>query len=111
LGAAGVPNSNQIFTIGQNADCTWYISNRGSYLSTTNIYSGNWIGTASTIGLNERWYIERSGRNVYVQSAASQYNYWRASLAPNFFLGYSWAFGTRLTFEYFPCDKTFSWNW
>jgi len=111
LGSSGVPNSNQIFTIGQKADCTWYIVNQAKYLSTNTVYSGSWVGAASSIGLNERWYVERSGRNVYVQSAASQYNYWRVSAAPWYFLGYTYAYGTRLTFEYLPCDKTFSWNW
>lgn len=46
------PNANQIFTLGQNADCTWSISNGGSYLSTTSIYSGSWVGPASSIGAN-----------------------------------------------------------
>ncbi len=105
------PGSSQIFTIGQNSDCTWYFSNSGSYLSLSSIYSGNWVGPSSTIGSNARWYIERSGSFVYVQSAFSQYYYWRASSFPNFFLGYSFAFASRLTMEYFPCDKTFGWNW
>jgi hypothetical protein len=101
--------SSQIFSIGQNVDCTWSISNAGSYLSTSSIYSGQWVGPSTTLGTNERWYIERSGLYVYLQSASLQYYYWRASVSP-FFLGYSNYYGTRLTFEYYPCDKTFGWN-
>jgi hypothetical protein len=105
------PSSSQIFTIGQNSDCTWSISNGGAYLSTTSAYAGSWVGPVTSIGLNERWYIERSGSYVYVQNANSQYYYWRASAAPTYYLGYSYASGTRLAFEYYPCDKTYGWNW
>jgi hypothetical protein len=105
------PNSSQIFTMGQNADCTWSFSNSGSFLSTTTIYSGTWVGPVGSIGANERWYIERSGPYVYIQSAAYQYWYWRASSFPNYFLGYNYGSATRLTMEYYPCDKNFGWNW
>jgi hypothetical protein len=105
------PNSSQIFTLGQNADCTWSLSNGGKYLSTTTIYSGTWVGPVNTIGANERWYIERNGAYVYIQSAAYQYWYWRASSFPNYFLGYSYGSASRLRLEYFPCDKKFGWNW
>jgi hypothetical protein len=104
-------NSSQIFTIGQNADCTWYISNGGRYLSTTSIYSGAWVGTATTVGQNERWYIEKSNGYNEVQSAASQYNYWRVTSSYPYFLGYSYGYSTRLVFEYVPCDKAYGWNW
>lgn len=107
----GSPASNQIFTIGQNADCTWYISNGGKYLSMISTFSGQWIGLSSTLGFNERWYIERNGAYVYVQSAASQYYYWTTSGYPWYVLGYKWATAQRFTFEYFPCDKNFGWNW
>jgi hypothetical protein len=97
--------------MGQNADCTWSFSNSGSFLSTTTIYSGTWVGPVGSIGANERWYIERSGPYVYIQSAAYQYWYWRASSFPNYFLGYNYGSATRLTMEYYPCDKNFGWNW
>jgi hypothetical protein len=105
------PNATQIFTMGQNADCTWSFSNRGSFLSTSSNFAGNWVGSAGTIGANERWYIERGGPYVYIQSASSQYWYWRASSFPNYFLGYSYGSASRLTMEYYPCDKNFGWNW
>lgn len=105
------PNSNQIFTLGQNADCTWSISNGGSYVSTSSIWGAPWAGPASSVGTNERWYIERTGAYVVVQSAATQYSYWRASSPNTYFLGVTANWATRLTFEYLPCDKTFGWNW
>ena len=58
------PGSNQIFNLSQNSDCTWSFANNGIYLSTSSIYSGSWVGTSSSIGVNERWYIERN--NGYV---------------------------------------------
>ena len=105
------PNASQIFTIGHNADCTWSFSNSGSYLSTMSVYTGTWVGPVSMIGANERWYIERSGAYVYIQSASSQYWYWRASSYPNYFLGYYYGSATRLVMEYYPCDKGYGWNW
>jgi hypothetical protein len=104
------PNSSQIFTMGQNADCTWSFSNSGSYLSTSSMYSGGWVGPASSIGANARWYIERHGSHVHVQSASSQYYYWSAS-SFSFFLSYNYGGATMLTMEYYPCDKTYGWNW
>lgn len=46
------PTSTQIFTLGQNADCTWSLSNGGYYLSTSSIYTGTWVGPVKTIGAN-----------------------------------------------------------
>jgi hypothetical protein len=47
--ASSNPSSSQIFTIGQNADCTWYVQNGGYYLSTVNSNGGNWISFKSVI--------------------------------------------------------------
>jgi len=48
--ASNNPNSNQIFTLNQNSDCTWSISNNNRYLSTSNSNGGNWISFSPTIG-------------------------------------------------------------
>jgi hypothetical protein len=65
------PNQNtQIFTLGQNADCTWSISINGRYLSQMNyVFMNNRVGLSPSIGNYERWYIETSGSDVYIQNA------------------------------------------
>lgn len=104
------PGSNQIFTIGQNSDCTWYISNNGQYLSTSSPY-GAYVGVRGNVGAAERWYIERNNGYVVVQSAYSIYNYWRYTSGYTYYLGYSYGFSSRFTFEYIPCEKRYGWNW
>lgn len=108
------PNSDQIFTLHQNPDCTWAISNAGVYLSTTTDpqYSGLWVGPSAEIGWAERWYIEKNPKNyAEIQSASSQYSYWVSSGSPNYFLGYSQSNAMRLVLEYNSCDHEFGWNW
>jgi len=48
--ASSNPGSNQIFTLNQNADCTWSIKNGNRYLSTSNSNGGNWISFSYNIG-------------------------------------------------------------
>jgi hypothetical protein len=103
--------STQIFTLGQNADCTWSISINGRYLSQMNmVFVNNLVGFASTITNYERWYIETAGPDVYIQSAGQSQIYWTTNL--NISPRLNWTpSGTKLKMEYYPCDKTYGWNW
>jgi hypothetical protein len=74
------------------------------------VHQINIVGFASTIGNYERWYIETSGPDVYIQSAGQSRIYWMTNLG--LYPRLSWyPEGTKLKMEYYPCDKTYGWNW
>jgi hypothetical protein len=105
--AATIPSISQIFVIGQLADCTWLISNGGSYLSTVNSNGGNWVSFKNIVESTERWYLERHDDHVHIQSAFFSGKFWQADALNILRYDYSPA---KLTMEFFPCDKTFGWN-
>lgn len=104
---ATIPNNNQIFIIGQLADCTWLISNGGSYLTTVNSNNGNWVSFKNLVESTERWYLEKHDDHVHIQSALLANRYWQSDALGILRYDYSPA---KLIMEFYPCDKTFGWN-
>jgi hypothetical protein len=75
---SGSPNANQLFEGIQNADETWsFKANNGKYIRADPNLSS--IKYNNIIGLNERWYIERHGNHVHIQSGIYYQYYWANS--------------------------------
>jgi hypothetical protein len=111
MAAGTASNASSTFTIGQNTDCTWYIQNGGAYVSAANsaaINSGTWAGFRSTIGLNERWYIEKHDEHVHIQSAQLRGYYLTIDIYG--IVRCTEGSAAIFTAEYHPCDKTFGWS-
>ena len=110
--SGSINQNTQVFTLSQNADCTWAISIGGNYLSTNSQYGSPYVGSSPSVGFNERWFIERLTNNqVTIQSAANEIFCWRATSGFWSYLTTNFAWSSRLVMEYIPCDKSFGWNW
>lgn len=55
--SGSINQNTQVFTLSQNADCTWAISIGGNYLSTNSQYGSPYVGSSPSVGFNERWFI------------------------------------------------------
>ena len=73
------PSNSQLFTAYQNVDGTWAFQSlsNGKYLRALN--NGFTIDYQTYIGSWERWYIERHGDHVHIQSAQFSHFYWSTS--------------------------------
>ena len=82
-------------------------------MSKQSSFGAPWVGSSSTISTYERWYVQRSeGNNYnYVESAADMYYYWRHTSTNPIYLATSYGSASRYSFQYFPCDKVFGWDW
>lgn len=110
--SGSINQNSQVFTLSQNADCTWGISIGGNYLSTNSQFGSPYVGSSTSVGANERWYIEKLvGNQVVIQSAANEIFYWRGTSGFWSYLTTNFAWSSRLVMEYIPCDKAFGWNW
>ena len=64
------PLPSQIFTAVQNPDCTWsFKDNKGKYISLDT--NQPYIMLVDRLGMKERFYMERKGAWIYLQSALS----------------------------------------
>ncbi len=73
------PMNNQLFIAQQQVDGTWAFKSltQGKYISASN--DGFNINYSTNVGPWERWYMERHGNHVHIQSAQFQYYYWISS--------------------------------
>ena len=74
----GPPGPNQLMTAQQNVDGTWSFKTKDNlYVSHNTAYS--YITMAAGIGMGERFYLERKGDWMYVESAFNYRYFWTIS--------------------------------
>jgi hypothetical protein len=69
------PSYSQLFEMSQNVDGTWSFKDyNGRYIRAySDLVSINYH---TVIGATERWWVERHGNHVHIQSAYYYHNYW-----------------------------------
>ena len=68
------PSSSQLFIANQNPDCTWsFKSKNGRYISLDTDFT--YLVMKNSIGMKERFYMERKDGFIYLQSALNYRNY------------------------------------
>lgn len=101
------PANTQLFTAEQQIDGTWAFKSltQGKYIRADS--NGNTINWQTFVGPWERWYIERHGSHVHIQSAQFQFFYWVNSgpVLRQFRGGAS-----AMIVEHWPAIK-WLWNW
>lgn len=69
------PSNLQLFGLSQNIDCTWSIkASDGRYVSMNT--QSSYLMLSSTIGMYERFYLERKENFMYIESGLFYRNYW-----------------------------------
>lgn len=101
------PTNAQLFIGEQQIDGTWAFKSltQNKYIRASN--DGSTINYQTYIGAWERWWIERHGNHVHIQSAQFQHNWWifSGSLLKQLNGGAS-----PLIMEYYP-KLQWLWNW
>ena len=105
--ASGSPANNQLFIGEQQIDGTWAFKSltQGKYIRADS--NGVTINWQTFVGPWERWYMERHGNHVHIQSAQFQFFYWvnSGSVLRQFNGGAS-----ALIVEHWPAIN-WLWNW
>jgi len=96
-----------LFTAEQQVDGTWAFKSlsQNKYIRASN--DGTTINYQSFVGSWERWYIERHGDHVHIQSAQFTYNWW---IFDSFVLKQLNGGASPLKIEYYP-KLQWLWNW
>jgi hypothetical protein len=72
------PAASQLFEGSQNVDGTWsFKAYNGRYIRAFSDLTT--INYQNFIGATERWWVERHGNHVHIQSAYYYHNYWISS--------------------------------
>ena len=108
LQLANSPSNNQLFTAEQQVDGTWAFKSltQNRYIRAAN--NGVTINWQSFVGAWERWYIERHGDHLHIQSAQFVHHWWIFN--NNLVLRQLQGGASPLRIEYWP-RLQWLWNW
>jgi hypothetical protein len=101
------PSNSQLYSAYQQVDGTWAFQSlsNGQYIRASN--DGSTVDYRSYVGPWERWYIERHGNHVHIQSAQFESYYWTTS---SLSLKQQYGGASMYIVEHWP-KINWGWNW